>query len=70
MMRNRHRNIETDRFEYSLPLNSCDGDPAPNLEMPLAAADAPLLEARGYLIDPPEGGSIGEVCAVDEPECG
>jgi hypothetical protein len=52
---------ETDRFEYSLPLNSCDGDPAPILEMPLPVPDAPLLEPRGYLIDPPEGGSIGEV---------
>jgi hypothetical protein len=42
----------------------------PSLEMPPVALATPFAEFMGYRIDPPDGGSIGEVCAVDEPECG
>jgi len=38
--------------------------------MPALALATPFAEPMGYLIDPPDGGSIGEVCVVDEPEWG
>ena len=62
----------TNRFEYSLPPNSCDGDPAPS-RMPAAAFPKELdvfPAGTGKRMDPPEGGSIGEVLPVEEPERG
>lgn len=62
----------THRFEYSLPPSSCDGDPAPSLALPVAAAillgppGFPNGDRTGLLA----GGSIGEVSAVDDSDLG
>lgn len=65
--------VNTYRLGYSLFVpNSCDGDPAPILvpDAALAEVGKPPVLPNGNLPDPPEGGSIGEVAAVDEPERG
>lgn len=60
-------------MENNLPPNSCDGDPAPN-RAPAAAllmAFGALLVGTGKRMEPPEGGSMGEVVPVEEaPERG
>jgi hypothetical protein len=61
----------TNLLENNLPPNSCEGDPAPNLT-PAATFPNPPAEVAGIgnRIDPLEGGSMGEVAAVEEPERG
>lgn len=60
-------------MEYNLPPNSCEGDPAPNLT-PAAALPKELevlAAGTGKRMEPPDGGSMGEVVPVeDEPERG
>jgi hypothetical protein len=59
------------RFEYNLLLPySCDGEPEFSRGMPLGIPARELPELIGYFIEPLDGGSIGEVAAVDEPERG
>ncbi len=58
------------RFEYNLPLSSCDGDPAPNLAFPIGVAmllTLGLLEKVG-LFALPGVCSTGDVFAVEEPD--
>lgn len=63
----------TNRLEYNLPPNSCEGDPAPNLT-PAAALPsgfAAFVAGMGKRREALEGGSIGEVVPVEEaPERG
>lgn len=47
---------------------SFEGEPAPDLLIkPMAPAEAKLLPS-GYLSPEPDGGSLGELAAVDEAE--
>jgi len=63
---------ETDRLVYNLPPNSCEGDPAPVLTFaatfPIFPSPLPL--PSGYRTELFEGGSIGDVAAVDDPDRG
>lgn len=62
----------TNRLEYNLPPRSCEGDPAPR-RMPAAALPRELdvfAAGIGKRTEPLEGGSMGEVVPVDEPERG
>jgi len=62
----------TNRFEYSLLPNSCEGEPAPK-RTPAAAFPSPfglLPLPKGNRIELLGGGSIGDVAAVEEPERG
>lgn len=63
----------TNRLEYNLPPNSCEGDPAPK-RTPAAALPSVfevLVAGTGKRIAPLEGGSMGEVVPVeDAPERG
>ena len=55
------------------PPNSCDGDPAPDLEFIALAVDMavfPLGSPNGDRPALPAGGSIGDVLAVEEPDLG
>lgn len=58
------------RLIYSLPPSSCDGDPAPSLELPLGAAIVLELPTfpNGDRVGLPAGGSIGDVFPVDDPD--
>ena len=62
----------TDRLEYSLLPNSCDGEPAPSRLLPGAAFIPPSAVGfpKGERTALPEGGSIGDVLAVDAPDRG
>lgn len=60
------------RLGKNLPPNSCEGEPAPSLDVPAAEPAAPKV-----LVLPKEDlkglcapDSIGELLAVDEPERG
>lgn len=58
------------RFEYSLPPNSCDGDPAPNLPLP-GALPNPFIPPglpKGDRIGLFVGASMGDVLVVDDPD--
>ena len=59
-------------FEYRRWLNSCEGEPAPSLTFevafPIVLGAAPLVS--GNLSEFPDGGSIGEVEVVDDPDRG
>ena len=59
-------------FEYSRPLSSCDGEPAPSLVLPVLEVMPFTLPGfpKGDFMAVPLGGSIGEVLAVDDPESG
>lgn len=62
----------THRLGNSLAPSSCDGDPAPNLELPAGVvkllALTPLPNGdRIALLGP---GSIGDVFVVDDPDIG
>jgi hypothetical protein len=63
----------TNRLEYNLPPNSCEGDPAPN-RTPAAAVPSAfdvLAAGTGKRMEPLVGGSIGEVVPVEDvPERG
>ena len=55
------------------PLSSCDGEPAPDLELialPAPMDVLPLGNPNGERPVPPLGGSIGDVLAVEEPDLG
>lgn len=60
------------RFRNSLPPSSCDGDPAPNLALPVAVAILLILTLllKGDRMVLPDGGSIGDVFSVDDPDRG
>lgn len=62
----------THRFEYNLVPSSCDGDPAPNLALPMVPGVLlrPFGPPNGDLTLFPLGGSIGEVFVVDDPDLG
>ena len=64
----------THRLEKGrVPLSSCDGEPAPDLELIVLAAPMDVLpfgSPNGDLPGPPVGGSIGDVLAVEDPDLG
>jgi len=66
--------ISRARFEYGLAApSSCDGDPAPDLAFAVAALPTPLLLPAFPKVDRtalPDGASIGDVLAVDDPDRG
>lgn len=66
------RMVETNRLEYNLPPNSCEGDPAPVLAVAATPPrlPSPLPLPSGYLAELLEGGSMGDVAAVDDPDRG
>ena len=57
--------LQTNRFGYSLPPTSCEGEPAPIRELPFRLPVIPNGER-----DEPGVCSIGEVLDVEEPERG
>jgi hypothetical protein len=63
----------TNRFEYNLLPNSCEGEPAPTLT-PAVAFPSELdvfAAGTGKRMEPLDGGSAGEVVPVEEaPERG
>lgn len=60
------------RFEYSLPPNSPDGDPAPDLAFPVVPTIPFMLvgfpKGDRTELAVPDGGSTGEVLAVEDPD--
>jgi len=60
------------RFEYSLPPNSPDGDPVPDLAIPVVPPTPFMLvgfpKGDRTALPVPDGGSIGEVLAVEDSD--
>ncbi len=60
------------RFEYSLPPNSPDGDPAPDLTFPVVLPTpfmpVGLPKGERTALPVPDGGSIGDEFAVEDPD--
>lgn len=58
------------RFEYNLPPSSCEGEPAPNLALLVENPElpSPFVLPKGVFTTLPDGGSIGEVFPVEEPD--